>query len=145
MPNSQEKNWLLSYAKNSKSQQDWANTYVDEDMQVGRVSVQLADIGTSEMELLKTKLSGQIDQIFDPEKYDIKLTGTSQKVIYQDLPVNDPKQRKPDISKAKQTLGWQPKVSREEGLKITYEYFKGLSHEELNKKEHNDFEQYITR
>ena len=77
MPNSQEKNWLLSYAKNSKSQQDWANTYVDEDMQVGRVSVQLADIGTSEMELLKTKLRGQIDQIFDPEKYDIKLTGTS--------------------------------------------------------------------
>ena len=46
-------------------------------MQVGRVSVQLADIGTSEMELLKTKLRGQIDQIFDPEKYDIKLTGTS--------------------------------------------------------------------
>ena len=77
MPNSQEKNWLLSYAKNSKSQQDWTNTYVDEDMQVGRVSVQLADIGTSEMELLKIKLRGQIDQIFDPEKYDIKLTGTS--------------------------------------------------------------------
>ena len=77
MPNSQEKNWLLSYAKNSKSQLDWANMYVDEDMQVGRVSLQLADIGTSEMELLKTKLRGQIDQIFDPEKYDIKLTGTS--------------------------------------------------------------------
>ena len=77
MPNSQEKNWLLSYAKNSKSQQNWANTYVDQDMQVGRVSVQLADIGTSEMESLKTKLRGQIDQIFDPEKYDIKLTGTS--------------------------------------------------------------------
>ena len=77
MPNSQEKSWLLSYAKNSKSQQNWANTYVDQDMQVGRVSVQLADIGTSEMESLKTKLRGQIDQIFDPEKYDIKLTGTS--------------------------------------------------------------------
>ena len=77
MPNSQEKNWLLTYAKNSKSQQNWANTYVDQDMQVGRVSVQLADIGTSEMESLKTKLRGQIDQIFDPEKYDIKLTGTS--------------------------------------------------------------------
>ena len=51
----------------------------------------------------------------------------------------------PDISKAEKTLGWQPKVSREEGLKITYEYFKGLSNEELNKKEHNDFEQYIIR
>ena len=75
----------------------------------------------------------------------IKLTGTNQKVIYKELPVNDPKQRKPDISKAEKTLGWKPKVSREEGLKITYEYFKGLSHEELNKKEHNDFEQYIIR
>ena len=75
----------------------------------------------------------------------IKLTGTSQEVIYQDLPVNDPKQRKPDISKAKNTLEWEPKVSREDGLKITYEFFKSLSIEELNKKEHNDFEKYITR
>ena len=75
----------------------------------------------------------------------IKLTGTSQKVIYQALPVNDPKQRKPDISKAKNTLKWEPKVSREDGLKITHGYFKGLSQEELNKKEHNDFEQYIIR
>tara|TARA_Y100000589_G_scaffold137061_1_gene131159 strand:- start:3926 stop:4912 length:987 start_codon:yes stop_codon:yes gene_type:complete len=75
----------------------------------------------------------------------IKLTGTNQKAIYKDLPVNDPKQRKPDISKAENTLGWQPKVSREEGLKITYEYFKSLSHEELNKTEHNDFEKYIIR
>lgn len=77
LPNSQEKNWLLSYAKNSQSQEDWANAYVDEDMQVGRVSVQLADIGTSEMKELKEKLRLQIDQVFDPEKYDVKLTGTS--------------------------------------------------------------------
>ena len=75
----------------------------------------------------------------------IKLTGTNQKVIYKDLPVNDPKQRKPDISKANGILKWEPKVSREDGLKITYEYFKSLSIEELNKKEHNDFEKYITR
>lgn len=54
----------------------------------------------------------------------IKLTGTKQKVIYKDLPKDDPMQRKPDISKAKEVLGWEPKVSREEGLKITYEYFK---------------------
>ncbi len=54
----------------------------------------------------------------------IKLTGTSQKVIYVDLPKDDPKQRQPDISKAKEILGWEPKVSRAEGLKITYEYFK---------------------
>ncbi|RYM31496.1 SDR family oxidoreductase [Brumimicrobium glaciale] len=73
----------------------------------------------------------------------IKLTGTTQKVIYQDLPVNDPKQRQPDITKAKEILDWIPKVSRGEGLKITYAYFKGLSKDELFKKEHNNFEEYI--
>ena len=54
----------------------------------------------------------------------IKLTGTSQKIIYKELPKDDPMQRKPDISKAKEILGWEPKVSREEGLKITYEFFR---------------------
>ena len=66
----------------------------------------------------------------------IKLTGTSQKLISLSLPKDDPKQRQPDITKARQILGWEPKVSRAEGLKITYEYFKTLSHEELHKKEH---------
>lgn len=60
----------------------------------------------------------------------IKLTGTNQKIIYKDLPKDDPMQRKPDISKAKEILGWEPKVSREEGLKITYEYFKKQIEEE---------------
>ncbi|MEJ8843040.1 UDP-glucuronic acid decarboxylase family protein [Lacibacter sp. H375] len=63
----------------------------------------------------------------------IKLTGTSQKIVYKDLPVDDPKQRKPDITKAKALLGWEPKVSRAEGLKITYEYFKNLPQEEWSK------------
>ncbi len=54
----------------------------------------------------------------------IKLTGTTQKVIYKDLPKDDPKQRKPDISRAKEVLGWEPKIDRAEGLKITYEHFK---------------------
>jgi dTDP-glucose 4,6-dehydratase len=54
----------------------------------------------------------------------IKLTGTQQKLIYKPLPQDDPKQRQPDITLARQLLGWEPKVSREEGLKITYEYFK---------------------
>jgi dTDP-glucose 4,6-dehydratase len=63
----------------------------------------------------------------------IKLTGTTQKIIYKDLPKDDPKQRQPDITKAKTILGWQPKVSRAEGLKITYEYFKSLPKEELVK------------
>ncbi len=54
----------------------------------------------------------------------IKLTGTNQKMVFHPLPTDDPKQRKPDITRAKEILGWEPKVSREDGLKITYEYFK---------------------
>ena len=69
----------------------------------------------------------------------IKLTGTKQKLISKPLPQDDPKQRKPDISKAKEILGWEPKVGRAEGLRITYEYFKSLSKEELNKTEHRQF------
>ncbi len=69
----------------------------------------------------------------------IKLTGTTQKLISKPLPQDDPKQRKPDISKAKEILGWEPKVGRAEGLKITYEYFKSLSKDELNKTEHRQF------
>jgi dTDP-glucose 4,6-dehydratase len=66
----------------------------------------------------------------------IKLTKTAQKLISKPLPQDDPKQRKPDITKAKNILGWEPKIDREEGLKITFEYFKSLSKEELNKTEH---------
>jgi dTDP-glucose 4,6-dehydratase len=54
----------------------------------------------------------------------IKLTGTNQKIVFKPLPEDDPKQRQPDITKANEILGWEPKVSRAEGLKITYEYFK---------------------
>ncbi len=54
----------------------------------------------------------------------IKLTGTKQKMVYKPLPQDDPKQRRPDITKAQELLGWEPKVSREEGLRITYEFFK---------------------
>lgn len=63
----------------------------------------------------------------------IKLTGTKQKIVYKPLPVDDPKQRKPDISKAKSILGWEPKVDRATGLAKTYDYFKSLPTEELNK------------
>jgi dTDP-glucose 4,6-dehydratase len=73
----------------------------------------------------------------------IKLTGTSQKVIFKDLPKDDPKQRQPDITKAKTLLGWQPKVSREEGLAITYDYFKSLPKEVLYQRDHKNFEKYI--
>jgi dTDP-glucose 4,6-dehydratase len=63
----------------------------------------------------------------------IQLTGTTQKIVYKDLPKDDPKQRQPDITKARELLGWEPKVSRAEGLKITYEYFKSLPKDELVK------------
>src|SRR6187397_10443 len=63
----------------------------------------------------------------------ITLTGTKQKVVYLPLPQDDPKQRQPDISKAKELLGWEPTISRKEALKITYEYFRSLAPEELSK------------
>lgn len=75
----------------------------------------------------------------------IKLTGTKQKVIYKDLPTDDPTQRRPDITKAREILGWEPKVSREKGLKITYEYFKSLPESALYKMEHKSFEKYIVK
>ncbi len=73
----------------------------------------------------------------------LALTGTDQKIVYKPLPENDPLQRKPDISKAKEILGWEPKVDRKEGMKVTFEYFKSLSTEELLKQEHKDFSKYI--
>ena len=66
----------------------------------------------------------------------IALTGTNQKVVFHDLPKDDPKQRKPDISRAQDLLGWEPKVGRAEGLKITYDYFKSLPEEDLYKYAH---------
>jgi dTDP-glucose 4,6-dehydratase len=63
----------------------------------------------------------------------LKLTGSSVKISYKPLPTDDPKQRKPDITKAREILGWEPTIGREEGLRITYEYFKSLPVEELNK------------
>src|SRR6187399_1773332 len=63
----------------------------------------------------------------------LELTGHKVKIIYKPLPVDDPKQRQPDITRAKKLLGWEPKISRKEGLKITYEYFRSLAPEELNK------------
>ena len=73
----------------------------------------------------------------------IKLTGTDQKITYHPLPINDPLQRQPSIEKAKELLGWEPKISRTEGMKKTYEYFTSLSKEELEAEEHKDFSDYI--
>ncbi len=68
----------------------------------------------------------------------IELTGTKQKIVNKDLPKDDPKQRQPDITRARSILDWEPKVSRREGLKITYQYFKNLPIEEI-RRAHLDF------
>jgi dTDP-glucose 4,6-dehydratase len=73
----------------------------------------------------------------------IKLTKTHQQITFQPLPEDDPLQRQPDISKAKEILNWQPTTTREEGMRKTYDYFKGLSEEELKKSEHKDFSKHI--
>lgn len=68
----------------------------------------------------------------------LKLTGTQRKIIFRELPQDDPKQRQPDITRAKAILGWEPKISRDEGLKITYDYFKSLPEDE-RQLEHRTF------
>jgi len=73
----------------------------------------------------------------------IKLTKSTQQIIYKELPANDPMQRQPDITKAKELLKWEPKMNRADGLKITYEYFKSLSKVELTKVEHKNFDEYF--
>ncbi|MFM8242584.1 MAG: UDP-glucuronic acid decarboxylase family protein [Crocinitomicaceae bacterium] len=75
----------------------------------------------------------------------IKLTGTNQKVVYKDLPTDDPKQRRPDISKARAILNWEPKIDRAEGLKRTYAFFKTLTQEELMETDHYNFDKYIIK
>ncbi|MDR5591382.1 SDR family oxidoreductase [Christiangramia sp. SM2212] len=83
--------------------------------------------------------------ILDFAKEIIKLTGTDQKIIFEQLPKDDPMQRQPDITRAKEVLGWEPKVSRAEGMQITYDYFRNLSQTELEKREHKDFSKHIRR
>ena len=81
-----------------------------------------------------------IDQV---AKEIIELTNTKQKVVYKGLPIDDPKQRRPDISKANKLLDWTPLIDRKEGLDRTYAYFLGLTKEELMATEHNNFDKYI--
>ena len=78
---------------------------------------------------------GNPDEIslLDFAKEILDLTGNTVSIDFRPLPVDDPKQREPDIRKARQILGWEPKVKRKEGLKITYDYFKSLPKEELYK------------
>jgi len=83
--------------------------------------------------------------ILDFAKEIIGLTQTNQKITYKELPVDDPLQRQPDITLAKQVLGWEPKVGRSEGMKKTFEYFKRLSRDKLYKREHKDFTNHIKK
>ena len=81
---------------------------------------------------------GNPDEIalIDFAKEIITLGGNNNKIIFKTLPVNDPTKRKPDITKAINILNWEPKISRKKGLEKTFSYFRSLSLEELNKKEH---------
>ncbi len=63
----------------------------------------------------------------------LRLTGNKVNIVYKPLPVDDPKQRQPDITKARTILGWEPRMSRADGLKITYDYFKALPREEWDR------------
>lgn len=71
--------------------------------------------------------------LLDFAKEVLKLTGAGVKIVHKPLPVDDPKQRRPDITKAKELLGWEPTIDRAEGLKMTYAYFKSLPKEEWTK------------
>ncbi|MCK0178771.1 SDR family oxidoreductase [Flavobacteriaceae bacterium S0862] len=83
--------------------------------------------------------------ILDFAKEIISITQTEQKIIYKELPVDDPLQRQPDITLAKQLLDWEPKIERTEGMKKTFDYFRGLSKEKLYKREHKDFTNHIKK
>jgi len=63
----------------------------------------------------------------------LALTGNKVKIIYKPLPVDDPKQRQPDITRARQLLSWQPVLDRREGLQVTYDYFRALPESEWRK------------
>lgn len=83
--------------------------------------------------------------IKDFAKEIIKLTKSNQKIVYKELPVDDPMQRQPDITLAKQLLNWEPKIQREEGMLKTFNYFNTLTEEELFKRDHKDFSKHIKR
>jgi dTDP-glucose 4,6-dehydratase len=73
----------------------------------------------------------------------LELTNSDQKIIFKPLPEGDPLKRQPDITLAKKLLNWYPKVSRKEGMKMTFNYFQNLSDEKLTKIDHKDFSKHI--
>lgn len=81
--------------------------------------------------------------ILDFAKEILEMTQSKQRIIFKDLPINDPLQRCPNIDRAKNILDWTPKINRSEGLMKTYKYFKDFSSSDLIKEEHKDFSKYI--
>jgi len=69
--------------------------------------------------------------ILDFAEFILKLTGKSSKIIFKELPEDDPKQRRPDITKARKILNWEPKVSLEEGIRKTIRYFEGVLYSQM--------------
>ena len=80
--------------------------------------------------------------ILDFAKEIVALTQTNQKIVFNPLPADDPKQRRPDITLAKELLKWEPKIKRAEGLAKTYDYFKKLGPDDLYAMEHKSFEEF---
>ncbi len=83
--------------------------------------------------------------ILDFAKEIIELTNGQSKIVFKDLPVNDPLQRCPDITKAKTILNWSPKVDRQTGMKKTFDYFKSLTQEELYQTNYKNFDNFIKK
>jgi dTDP-glucose 4,6-dehydratase len=83
--------------------------------------------------------------ILDFAKEVLALTGADVEIVHEGLPIDDPKKRRPDISRAKEVLNWEPTIDRSEGLKRTFDYFKSLTPEELTRNEHKNFEAYIKK
>lgn len=77
LPNSQDKNFIFSYADRSKTESSVVKVLVDSTGQFARISANIADIGTKEMDALKESLRPKIDSLFDPDRYDVTITGTS--------------------------------------------------------------------
>ena len=78
LPNNQEKNFILKYVPQLESgKQNILHSFVDSNLQVTRISVQMANIGTKDIQRIKDDLTPKIDSIFPPDKYDVVLTGTS--------------------------------------------------------------------
>lgn len=78
LPNNQEKNFILAYMpKIDSGKKNTFNSFVDSELRRTRISVQMANIGTNEIEALKNNLQPRIDSIFNPEKFNVELTGTS--------------------------------------------------------------------